>query len=230
MHNRRIRKKEWHNSTVKLKFIYDFLPSGKVNFDIPHQCKHCKEIENNTTLHNHFLQCYQSTAIKTNKLLLINNRLQIIHTPPSIITIIIQGLTSYYNGQDTKDTLKFNTKDLHIAQHQNAIGWYNFTRGRISKTLQRAIAYYYTVIRSINIPTSWTSIVVGNLIDIHLDAWKDWCQDIHGQHHGQHEYICLQLLLSTIAKDIFYHIRTKNGLVETSHHSVKWTKNQSVYG
>ena len=38
------------------------------------------------------------------------------------------------------------------------------------------------------LPTSWTSIVVGNIIDIHLDAWKDRCQDIHGIHIGNKEY------------------------------------------
>ena len=38
IHNRRIRKTGRHSSTVKLKFIYQFLPSGKMNFDIPHQC------------------------------------------------------------------------------------------------------------------------------------------------------------------------------------------------
>ena len=38
------------------------------------------------------------------------------------------------------------------------------------------------------LPTSWTSIVVGNIIDIHPDAWKDRCQDIHGIHTGNKEY------------------------------------------
>ena len=109
-------------------------------------------------------------------------------TPQSIIVIIIQGLTSYYNGRDTKYILQFNNNDSSITQHQNNIDWDNFTRGRISKTFQRVITSYYKQKKMKQLPTLWTSIVVGNIIDIHLDAWKDRCQDIHGIHIGNKEY------------------------------------------
>ena len=114
-----------------------------MNFDIPHKCKYCKETESNTNPHDHFLQCHQSNIIKTKRLSLISNILLTTSTPQSIITIIIQGLTSYYNGQDTTDMSQFNNNDLSITQHQNAIGWDNFARGIISKTFQRAITSHY---------------------------------------------------------------------------------------
>ena len=115
IHNRRIQKSGRHSSTVKLKFIHHFLPSGKMNFDIPHQCKHCKNIEDNTTPHNHFLQCYKFTSIKNDKISLISNILQNTYTHPSITVIIVRGLTSFYDGHDTIDTVSFYNNDLVIA-------------------------------------------------------------------------------------------------------------------
>ena len=83
---------------------------------------------------------------------------------------------------------QFNNNDLSITQHQNAIGWDNFARGIISKTFQRAITSHYKQNKMKQLPILWTSIVIGNIIDIHLDAWKDRCQDIHGLHIRSKEY------------------------------------------
>ena len=49
VHHKQIRKKGRQSSTVKLKFIHHFLPSGKMIVDIHHRCKHYEEIESNTT-------------------------------------------------------------------------------------------------------------------------------------------------------------------------------------
>ena len=64
LHNRRIRKPGRHSTTVKLKFIYQFLPSVKMNFDIPHKYKYCKETTSNRIPPDHFLQYHQFTTIK----------------------------------------------------------------------------------------------------------------------------------------------------------------------
>ena len=50
------------------------------------------------------------------------------------------------------------------------------------------ITRYYKQQKIKQPPTSWTSIVAGNSIDVHLDAWKNRCQDIHGLHTGNKEY------------------------------------------
>ena len=159
-----------------------------MNFDIPHKCKYYKETESNTTPHDQFLQCHQPNTIKTKILFLIYDKLLTTSTPQSIVTIKIQRLTSYYNGQDTTDILHFKNNELSITQHQNAIGWDNFVRGRISKTFLKVITSHYKQNKMKQLPISWTSIVVGNIIDIHLDTWKDRFQDIHGLHIGNKEY------------------------------------------
>ena len=89
-HNKRIKKLGRHSTTVKLKFIHQFLPYGKMNFDISHKCKYCKETESNTTPRDHFLQYHQSNTIKTKRLSLIYDILLTTSTPQSIIAIIIQ--------------------------------------------------------------------------------------------------------------------------------------------
>ena len=123
IHNMRIRKTGRDSSTVKLKFIHQFSPSINMNFDISHQCKYCKKkTESNTTPHDHFLQCSQSNSIKTKRISFISNILLNTSTPQSIIAIIIQGLTSYYNGQDTTDTSNFTNTDITITQQQNTVG------------------------------------------------------------------------------------------------------------
>ena len=146
--------------------------------------KYCKETESTTTSHNHLFQYSQSTTIKTKRLSLISNILLNTSTPQSLITIIIQGLTSYYNGHDTTETFHSTNNNLSITQHQNTIGWDNFARGRISKTFRMAITSHYKKNKLKQLQTSWTSIVANNIIDIHLDAWKDRCQDIHGLYSG----------------------------------------------
>ena len=188
IHHKRIRKLGRHSITVKLEYIHQFLPSGKMNFDIPHKCKYCNKTESTTTPHNHFLQCSQSNIIKTKRLSLIDNILLNIFTPQSLINIIIQGFSSYYNGQDTTDTSNLLNNELYIAQNQNSIGWDNFARGRISTHFQKEITRHFKREKLKQLSQSWTSIVIGNLIDIHLDAWKDRCQDIHGLHISNKEY------------------------------------------
>ena len=132
-----------------------------MNFDIPHKCKDCNKTEGTTTPHDHFLQCSQSNIIKTKRLSLIENILL------NNFNIIIQGISAYYNGQDTTDTSNLLNNDLYITQHQNAI----FKNEKLKQLSQ-----------------SWTSIVIGKIIDIHLDAWKDRIQDIHGLHISNKEY------------------------------------------
>ena len=137
LHHKRIRQPGRHSIIVKLKYIHQLLPSGKMNFDIPHKCRYCNKTESTTTPHDHFLQCSQSNIIKTKRLSLIENILLNTFTPQSLINIIIQGLSSYYNGQDTMDTSHLLNNDLYITQHQNAIGWDNLARGIINHFLER---------------------------------------------------------------------------------------------
>ena len=60
--------------------------------------------------------------------------------------------------------------------------------GRVSKTFKREIPRHYKRLDGKHIPTSCTSIVIGNVIDIHLDAWKDCYRDIHGNSGVNTEY------------------------------------------
>ena len=150
-----------------------------MNFGIPHKCKYCNKTESTTTPYDHFLQCSQSNIIKTKRLSLIDNILLNIFTPQSLINIIIQGFSFYYNGQDTTDTSNLLNNELYIAQNQNAIDWDNFVRGRISTNFQKEITRHFKHEKLKQLSQSWTSIEIGNVIDIHLDAWKDRCHDIH---------------------------------------------------
>ena len=48
------------------------LPFGKMNFDIPQCYLHCKEIENKTITHDHFLQCKKLGEIQEHRIATIN--------------------------------------------------------------------------------------------------------------------------------------------------------------
>ena len=174
LHHKRIRKPGRHSIIVKLKYIHQFLPSGEVIFDIPHKCKYCNKTKSTTTPHDHFLQCNQSNIIKIKRLSLIINILINTFNPQSLIHIIIEGISSYYNDHDTTDTSNLLNNDLVITQHQNAIGWDNFGHFKKKKLKQ--------------LSQSWISIIIGNVIDIFPDSWKGRCQDIHGLHTSNKEY------------------------------------------
>ena len=62
LHYKCISKRKYHSYQVKIKFIYSYLPSGKINFATKHSCPYCKTIETLSTQHNHFLMCSHISA------------------------------------------------------------------------------------------------------------------------------------------------------------------------
>ena len=52
--------------------------------------------------HNHFLTCSASGKQKQRRLQLFTSLFQQLEIPPELITVIVNGLQSFYNSQSTK--------------------------------------------------------------------------------------------------------------------------------
>ena len=72
-----------------------------------------------------------------------------------------------------------------LQKYQAAIGCENFIRGRISKNFQPYIARHYKIIRSKRKPDMWTRTIISNLLNIHIEDWKNYCETIYGNNNKQ---------------------------------------------
>ena len=52
---RRIKNQWINNDAITLKTIHSFILSRRMNFDIPHKCKHYQKIESHSTSYHYFL-------------------------------------------------------------------------------------------------------------------------------------------------------------------------------
>ena len=73
---------------------------------------HCDTMFNNETHYDHFLTCVQTSAQKHTRLQSLTNKLNKIHTPPSLRDQIIIQIRNHYNDGLTNDDDQKRTKIL----------------------------------------------------------------------------------------------------------------------
>ena len=127
---RQIYKKQTYSRNKSLlKFIHRWLVSGNKNFGQKLMCHNCKQQENKSMDHDHFLICSASGIRKQRRINLFTNLLHTLDTPHELTTLLVHGLQSFYNSQ----IVNTHASDHKAINHQLKIGWDNFSRGRISK-------------------------------------------------------------------------------------------------
>ena len=72
------------------------LPTGKMKFTAPYPCPHCNKIFDQYLERDHFLMCEKSTINKEKRTEKLGETIKSLHTPPSIIKVILQNVSSYY--------------------------------------------------------------------------------------------------------------------------------------
>ena len=98
-----------------------------------------------------------------------------LHTPPSIIKVILQYVSTYYKilPTDTSESPQhILSEELHLCiKKQNEIGWGQFIRGRISKDSQKTMYKHYRLNNLGRFYTGniWARKVIKSLLDIHID-------------------------------------------------------------
>ena len=113
------------------------------NYSIKHACPHCKIQEHAATHHDHFLVCSASEKNKLSRIAKLTACLTLQDTPKAIAAIIIRWIKSFYYESIQTPLTQLSPKLLNIQQHQDAIGWDHFARGRISRQLKEYMEMFY---------------------------------------------------------------------------------------
>ena len=108
-----------------------------------------------------------------------------LHTPPSLIKVILHHVSTYYkisatnNSESPQHSL---SDELHFCiKKQSEIGWGQFIRGRISKDFQKTMHKHYRLNNQGRSYTgkTWMRKVIKSLLDTHIDEWIKYCESIH---------------------------------------------------
>ena len=123
--------------------------------------------------HDHFLTCSTSGIRKQCRLNLFKNLLQHLDTPPALITLLVYGLQSFCNSQLNN----IHASDHKEINHQQKIGWDNFSRGRISKqfTVTMNVHYKHKQRTTTFTGISWTKQIINFTLSTHIDEWYHRC-------------------------------------------------------
>ena len=139
------------------------------------------------------------------------------HTPPTLRNKIIENLRMLYEMDPIHDSLSLHLTETEqtlesitkIVASQSEIGWNHFIRGRISKTFQTQLAYYFKTNKlgkrySVQ---SWYSKVIAGLWSIHLTAWRHFSSAIHGDDNKSENKATIKPTLLKIVRK--YYIASK---------------------
>ena len=168
-----------------IRFMHHQLPTGKMQFTAPYPCPYCTQIFDQSSEHDHFLLCKKPIQDKEKRIEKLEETMKKLHTPPSIITVILTNVSKYYkilpinNIEPLKQTLSEETN--LCLQKQNVIGWKQLIRGRISKDFLKAVYKHYILKHLGRSYTGeiWARKVIKSLLDIHIAEWITYCEAIH---------------------------------------------------
>ena len=107
-----------------------------MKFVTKHTCPFCKISETPSTLYDHFLTYTQSSSNINLRLYHIKKCLTLLETSKQLTAMIIRGLQYIYYSSILQPFNQDSKEIIHIYEHQSAISWNNFIRGRISKRLK----------------------------------------------------------------------------------------------
>ena len=125
---------------------------------------------------DHFLCCPAMKQQKKERLNEIQEKLRKIHTPITIRKTNIEQISSMYNNT------KGSPRQVHsdFVTKQNNIGWRQFVRGRISKSILPLISAHLKSKNNQRITSTLWLIKVNNIIlTTHTEAWKCYCNKKH---------------------------------------------------
>ena len=109
-----------------IRFMHHRLPTGKIQFTALYPCPRCNKIFDQSSEHDHFLMRKKSTKNKEKRIEKLGETMKSLHTPPSIIKVILQNVSSYYkilptnNIESLQQTLSEETN--FCLKQQNEIG------------------------------------------------------------------------------------------------------------
>ena len=201
------------------------LPTGKMQFTAPHPCPHCKRIFDQSSEHDHFLMCENSSNNKEKRIEQLGETMKTLHTPPSLIKVILHHVSTYYkiSPTDTSESPQhILSEELHFCiKKQNEIGWGQFIRGHISKDFQKTMHKHYRLNNQGRSYTGkiWARKVIKSLLDIHIDEWIKYCEAIHTPSLGLKKSSPAHATMITLIKKYYQQSRQlpknkKNGSLE----------------
>ena len=144
-----------------------------------------KIIDSSYIPHNQFLQCNQNDNTINNRIKRITKIIELLETSEPLVAMIIRGVQSYYVSFSLKLLYQDTDEAKSLHENQSVIGWENIIRWRISKNFRTYIAHYYNVIRSKRKPDMWANAIISNLLNIHIKAWKNYCETIYEKNSKQ---------------------------------------------
>jgi hypothetical protein len=188
-HRRSLTKLEDNDRTRITKFVNRILPTNTKlhQQDTQHstKCPSCNEPETN----DHVSACEHPDRAKLRKNMIRTVRKTMDKTNTSIQTqeVILQGLTdAILHGADKLDLTKISftpTGSLNYAlQDQNAIGWTNFYKGRLSKKWEQVQKDHYRKTKAAKAdPYKWATSVITTMWQGFLQMWESRNDDQHGR-------------------------------------------------
>ena len=115
------------------------LRTGKMQFTAPYPCPYYNQICDQSSNHGHFLTCKKSTENKEKGIEKLEEIMEKLNTPTSIIKIILKNVSTCYKILTTNNIELFAqivSEETNLrTKQQNEIGCGQFIRGRISKNL-----------------------------------------------------------------------------------------------
>ena len=129
--------------------------------------------------------CEDSSSNKEKRIEQLGETMKTLHTPPSLIKVILHHVSTYYKVSATTDSESpqhIFSDELHLSiKKQSEIGWGQFIRGRISKDFQKTMHTHYRLNNQGRSYTgkTWMRKVIKSLLDTHIDEWIKYCEAIH---------------------------------------------------
>ena len=172
-----INKLSNHSYQVKIKFVHNLLSSEKKNHLIKHECPFYNIHVSSTIPHDHFLTYFESEINKSLRIGKLTSCLTLLENPKTFIYIIIYGMKSFCYNSIQLPLAQSSQMFLNIQQHQDAIEWNHFARGRISKQLKDFMETYYKRSQLKRTASLWIKSLIKLNIKLHVVDWKK-CYDL----------------------------------------------------
>ena len=111
-HDKSIKTTRYSQKRFITRFIHHILPVGKMNFISCHRCPYCDIPQNQTTAHDHFIQCNYLRKEKKNWIETLRRTLSKSFTPPNLRDAILDRVHNYYDS-NLRDTNKVAFDENH---------------------------------------------------------------------------------------------------------------------
>jgi hypothetical protein len=174
-----------------LKHATGFCGVGKMAFRRGHQdhdeCPRCNQPEDA----RHVLTCHGNGAglTFTTSLQKLDSHMRTILTAPEIRKVVLQHLIHWRRFQHHAPSPEPVSDEFGLREavySQDAIGWYNFLLGRLSRTWSDVQARYLESIHRRTTGRRWTIAVLEKLWDISWYMWEHRNSIAHDPAHPRH--------------------------------------------